>query len=39
MNDTREPLWKAVTAADFLTIDEKRAALGYPPMAKGRDPA
>jgi HK97 family phage portal protein len=39
MNDTREPLWKAVTAADFLTVDEKRAALGYPPMAKGRDPA
>ncbi|MCA3587084.1 MAG: phage portal protein [Methylocystis sp.] len=34
MNDTREPLWKAVTAADFLTVDEKRAALGYPPMAK-----
>jgi len=34
MNDTREPLWKAVTAADFLTVDEKRAALGYPPMAE-----
>ena len=33
MNDTREPLWRAVTAADFLTADEKRAALGYPPGA------
>jgi HK97 family phage portal protein len=34
MNDSREPLWAAVTAADFLTTDEKRAALDYPPMPK-----
>jgi HK97 family phage portal protein len=33
MTDTREPLWRAVTAADFLTRDEKRAALGFPPAA------
>jgi HK97 family phage portal protein len=33
MNDTREPLWQAVTAADFLTVDEKRAVLGFPPMS------
>ncbi len=32
MNDSREPLWAAITAADFLTTDEKRAALGYPAM-------
>jgi HK97 family phage portal protein len=34
MADMREPLWRAVTAADFLTPDEKRAALGYPPLPK-----
>jgi HK97 family phage portal protein len=34
MADAREPLWRAVTAADFLTVDEKRAALGYPPLPK-----
>jgi HK97 family phage portal protein len=33
MADTREPLWRAITAADFLTADEKRAALGYPALA------
>jgi phage portal protein BeeE len=31
LNDTREPLWRAITAADFLTVDEKRQALGYGP--------
>jgi HK97 family phage portal protein len=31
MGDSRESLWRAVTAADFLSTDEKRAALGYPP--------
>ncbi|MGL4635992.1 MAG: phage portal protein [Beijerinckiaceae bacterium] len=38
MHDTREPLWRAVTAADFLTANEKREALGYPPAEerKGR---
>jgi HK97 family phage portal protein len=30
MTDIREPLWRAVTAADFLTAAEKRTALGYP---------
>jgi HK97 family phage portal protein len=34
MADSREPLWRAVTAADFLTPDEKRRALGYPPLPK-----
>ncbi|MGL4242664.1 MAG: phage portal protein [Beijerinckiaceae bacterium] len=34
MADSREPLWRAVTAADFLTVDEKRAALGYGPRPK-----
>jgi HK97 family phage portal protein len=32
MAKDREPLWRAVTAADFLTVDEKRATLGYGPM-------
>jgi HK97 family phage portal protein len=30
MTETREPLWRAITDADFLTDDEKRQALGYP---------
>jgi HK97 family phage portal protein len=30
MTETREPLWRAITAADFLSEGEKRAALGYP---------
>jgi phage portal protein BeeE len=34
MNETREPLWQAVTAADFLTVDEKRKMLGFGPMAE-----
>ncbi len=33
MSEIREPLWRAVTAADFLSEDEKRAALGYGPRA------
>jgi HK97 family phage portal protein len=28
----RDALWKRVGAADFLTVDEKRAAVGYGPM-------
>ncbi len=36
MSDIREPLWRAVTAADFLTVDEKRAALGYGPRTPRR---
>ena len=31
MNDSRGPLWQAVTAADFLSRNEKRAVLGFPP--------
>jgi HK97 family phage portal protein len=37
MNETREPLWQAVTAADFLTVDEKRAVLGFPPMVRPKE--
>jgi HK97 family phage portal protein len=37
MNETREPLWQAVTAADFLTVDEKRAVLGFPPMQQRQE--
>jgi HK97 family phage portal protein len=29
----REALWRQLEAASFLTTDEKRAAIGYPPMA------
>jgi HK97 family phage portal protein len=29
--DERESLWRRVTAAEFLTDDEKRAAVGYGP--------
>ncbi|MDR1561237.1 MAG: phage portal protein [Holosporaceae bacterium] len=28
----RESLWNKISNADFLTIDEKREILGYPPM-------
>ena len=38
MNDTREALWKSVTAADFLTVDEKRATLGFAPMPQSNAP-
>ncbi len=37
MNETREPLWQAVTAADFLTVDEKRMMLGFAPMAQSQE--
>lgn len=30
----REALWRHVSAADFLTVDEKRALLGWGPMAE-----
>jgi HK97 family phage portal protein len=39
MAESREPLWRAVTAADFLTVDEKRAALGYGPLPQPREGA
>ncbi len=31
----REILWKRVESASFLTINEKRAAIGYPPIENG----
>ena len=31
----REAVWARVAAADFLTVDEKRAAVGYGPVAGG----
>lgn len=31
----REALWSRIQAADFLTINEKRAATGYAPVANG----
>ncbi|MEM0899588.1 MAG: phage portal protein [Pseudomonadota bacterium] len=32
----REALWKRVEAASFLTEDEKRVAVGFPPLATSR---
>ena len=31
----REALWRHVAAADFLSVDEKRALLGWAPRARG----
>ena len=31
----RERIWQKVSAAGFLSVNEKRAALGFPPMAGG----
>ena len=31
----REALWERVRVADFLTINEKRAAVGYEPVEGG----
>ncbi|MDY0008137.1 MAG: phage portal protein [Bdellovibrionales bacterium] len=31
----REKIWQRVNAADFLTLNEKRAALGLPPLTGG----
>jgi len=28
----REPIWERLKNADFLTVNEKRQALGYPPL-------
>jgi HK97 family phage portal protein len=33
MTSVREPIWQAVTAANFLTEDEKRSILGFGPRA------
>ena len=35
----REALWRRVTAATFLSDDEKRAAVGYQPRDRRRDEA
>ncbi len=31
----RESLWARIASSDFLTINEKRAAVGYEPVARG----
>jgi HK97 family phage portal protein len=31
----REKIWERLAQADFLTVNEKRAALGYPALAEG----
>jgi len=31
----RDSMWERVRAADFLTLNEKRAAAGYAPLADG----
>ena len=33
----RDAQWARVSAADFLTVTEKRAMLGLPPLAEGAD--
>ncbi len=35
LSGDREALWARVAAADFLTANEKRAAVGYQPVAGG----
>jgi HK97 family phage portal protein len=35
LSPRRERTWAKVSNADFLSINEKRAALGYPPVAGG----
>jgi len=32
LSDERTALWERVSAADFLTVEEKRAMLGLPPV-------
>jgi phage portal protein BeeE len=31
----REGVWERLNQADFLTINEKRRAVGYPPVSGG----
>ena len=35
LSGAREALWGRLEAATFLTLNEKRTALGYPPVANG----
>jgi HK97 family phage portal protein len=37
LSTEREALWERVRVADFLTINEKRAAVGYEPVEGGDD--
>jgi HK97 family phage portal protein len=39
LSEDRERLWAQVTAADFLTADEKRAAIGIAPITPKEDNA
>jgi phage portal protein BeeE len=34
LGEAREALWSKLNAADFLTINEKRAAAGYGPFER-----
>src|SRR5581483_2704952 len=36
LSGEREAAWARVAAVDFLTVNEKRAAVGYGPVARGR---
>lgn len=36
LSTEREALWTRIGAAEFLTVDEKRAALGYSPIADAK---
>lgn len=35
LSSERETLWERVRAADFLTVNEKRALIGYPSLDEG----
>jgi HK97 family phage portal protein len=35
LSETRESLWQKVNGAEFLTVNEKRAAAGYSPLEGG----
>jgi HK97 family phage portal protein len=35
LSPRREKVWQRVTAADFMTVNEKRQTLGLPPIAGG----
>jgi phage portal protein BeeE len=35
LSPKREATWAKISAADFLTINEKRQAVGYSPIADG----
>lgn len=37
LSPRREKVWQRIAAADFMTADEKRAAVGLPPLGKDED--